>query len=183
MKTVEISVYQFNELSESAKEKAIENHRIYDEYSWSQEVLESVKEGLEHFGASLSNYSIDWNNINCSCWKVNFPEQSELSGVRLWKYLQNQGLLTYWNKYQKKTDKLLSGNCPFTGVCFDEDFLDNIRQFVKKPNKHTTFKELLEDAVYNCFNAGCKDFEYQQSDEAITETLSEYEFTEDGSRY
>jgi len=183
MKTVEVSVYQFSELSESAKEKAISDFRVFDEYSWSQEVLQSVEDGLEHFGASLSDYSIDWNNINCSSWKISFPEQGELSGVRLWKYLQNNHL-TYWNKYQKKTDELLSGNCPFTGVCFDEDFLDNIRKFIKRPDS-STFEDLLEESVWNCFNAGCKDYEYQQSDEAITEMIeaNDYEFTEDGERF
>ena len=89
--------------------------------------------------------------------------------------------MTYYNKYSKKIDLVLNGNCPFTGVCFDEDFLDNIREFIKKPNNQT-FEDLINDSVYNCINSGCKDYEYQCSREAIEETISlnEYEFTEDG---
>ena len=88
------------------------------------------------------------------------------------------------NKYHKKTQNLLAGDCPFTGICFDEDFLDNIRKFVKKPDS-TTFKELLTDAVYNTINAGCKDWDYINSDEGIEESIiaNEYEFKADGTRF
>lgn len=185
MKTIRTKVYSFNELSETAQQTAIENYRYSDfkgGYYWGNEVINSVEKGLEHFGAELKRYSIDWDNINCSDWKIEFPEHSELQGVRLWKYLHNNNLLTYFNKYQKKQDNLLDGNCPFTGVCFDEDFLDNIREFVKKPN-NTTFEELLKDAVYNCFNSGCKDWEYLCSDAAIKEELenSDIQFLSNGN--
>ena len=184
MKTIRTKVYQFNELSKDAKEKAIEWFRGINEYNGSSEVLDSIRNGLRHFESFLKDYSIDWDNINGCDFKIKMDyddEICELSGVRLWKYLHNNSLLTYWNKYNKKRDDLLSGNCPFTGVTFDEDFLDNIREFVKKPNNQT-FEELLNDAVYNTINAGCKDWEYQQSDEAIAETIevNEYHFTKDG---
>jgi len=174
MKTIRTKVYSFNELNETAQQTAIDNYRDSnnDGYFWGDDVINSVNKGLEHFGAELKHYSIDWDNINGCSWKIEFPSNSELSYIRLFKYLNNQNMLTYFNKYSKKYENLLDGNCPFTGVCFDEDFLDNIREFVAMP-KDITFEELLEDAVYNCFNAGCKDFEYQQSDESIKETLLE----------
>lgn len=170
MKTIRIKVYSFNELSEQAKQVAIDSKRYTDEFFWGDDVINSVNKGLEHFGAKLKNYSIDWDNINRCSWKIEFPEHSELSNVRLWKYLNNQNMLTYFNKYSKKYENLLDEGCPFTGVCFDEDFLDNIREFVSMP-KDITFEELLEDAVYNCFNTGCKDYDYQNSDEGIIETI------------
>jgi len=187
-KTIRVKVYQFSELkTENAKQNAIEWFRDGNEYHCSDDVLDSIKKGLLHFGAELKNYSIDWDNINVCDFSIDMgttDEIEELKGARLWKYLHNNNLLTYWNKYHKKTENLLAGDCPFTGICFDEDFLDNIRQFVKKPDS-TTFKELLTDAVYNTINAGCKDWEYQQSDEAIIETIeaNEYEFKADGTRF
>jgi len=188
MRTIRTKVYQFSELkSQQAKDAAIEWFRSDNEYHHSDEVIKTIKEGLLHFGAELKNYSIDWDNINGCDFSIDLgvsEEVEELTSVRLWKYLHNNNLFTYYNKYNKKTENLLEGSCPFTGVCFDEDFLDNIRQFVKKPDT-TTFKELLTDAVYNAINAGCKDWEYQQSDEAIIETIeaNEYEFKADGTRF
>ena len=202
MRTIRTKVYQFSELGEPAKQKAIEWYRDGNEYIHSGEVLDTIKKGLAQFGATLKNYSIDWDNINCSYFAIDLEttdeieelefaidlettdEIEELEGVRLWKYLHNNNMLAYWNKYHKKTQNLLAGDCPFTGICFDEDFLDNIRKFVKKPDS-TTFKELLTDAVYNTINAGCKDWDYINSDEGIEESIiaNEYEFKADGTRF
>jgi len=86
------------------------------------------------------------------------------------------------DKYNKKTIPLLSGNCPLTGVCFDESFLDAVRNFIARPSD-ISFTELMEDCVYNTIKAGCNDYEYQQSEEAIIETIeaNEYDFKDDGT--
>ena len=189
MKTIETTVYNFSELSDSAKATAIEQirQREYETgFNWGSEALDTLKAFLEHFNVKLGRYSIDWFNANGSDIRISFNDSNieELSGVRLWKYLHNNGLLTYWRKYTKKTEKLLSGDCPFTGVCFDENCLDNIREFVKKPT-NITFRELIEESIEKLLKDCEKDADYQFSDEGITEMIeaNEYDFTEDGEIY
>ena len=189
-RTIRTKVYKFEELSEQAKEKAIEWYRNSDnDFCWSDEILETVKTALKHFDCKLSDWSIDWDNINRSSWSIKFEfnyedEVKELNGARLFKYIQNN-YLKYYDKYKKeyRTD-LLSGNCPFTGVCYDESFLDPIRKFMKKPDS-TTFEELIEDATRSAFSDGCDEWEAQQTDEYITEqiTANEYEFLVTGKKF
>jgi hypothetical protein len=191
MRILETKLFSFSELNSEAKETAIQRYReslLYnDGYYWGYEVIQSIKLGLEHFNFNLVDYSIDWDNINCSDTTIKYlgdDDIMELSYIRLWKYLQNSGMLTYFCRYDKKKKELLSGSCPFTGVCFDEDFIDPVREFIKNP-KDITFKELIEDCVYSCLLAGCKDWEYILSDESISEYLddSDFEFTESGEIY
>ena len=182
MRIKEIKCYQFNELSDEAKEKAIENFTYDMEYFGSDEALESIKQGLSHFDASLHDYSIDWLNANGSHFKISMNEDIELlSFVRLWKYI-NQNYHNYYCKYDKKIKPLLSGNCPFTGVFLDEEFLDEIREFMNKPD-HRTFKDLLYNAVQNVLQEAERDFEHQQSEEYLLEhfNANEYEFDEYGN--
>jgi len=173
MRTIETKVYQFSELSEEAKETALSNWSGTCEYFWRSEVIETIKKALDQYGFNFKNYFIDWNYIHGCYYTIDSVHSDEilnLSGVRLWKYLKNN---------YSSID--LSGNCPFTGVCFDEDFLDNIREFLKKPNSQN-FEELIADSVYNTINSGCKDFEYQQTEEYFADhaEANGYEFTEDG---
>jgi len=186
MKTVRIKIYKFNELSEEAKQNAIDYFRSSNDYFYmGSEILDSINRGLDHFGGELSDYSIDWQNINNSTYLIKYSvseDIQQLSGVRLWKYLNNSGLLHIRDKYNKKIIPLLSGNCPLTGVCFDESFLDAVRNFIARPSD-ISFTELMEDCVYNTIKAGCNDCEYQQSEEAIIETIeaNEYDFKDDGT--
>lgn len=184
MRKAILNIYQFKELGEDAKQKALNNMREGNEFSWSDDYIESIKRAVKHFDFNLIDYSIDWDNINRSSYEIRSTHKLDdienLSGPRLYKYLQNNLII---NK-KGKNNPLLIGECPFTGFCSDENFLDEIREFVKKPT-NITFKELIENCVYNTINAGCKDWEHMQSDEAIIENIDAngYEFTEDGEMY
>ena len=75
--------------------------------------------------------------------------------------------------------------CVLTGVCYDNDILEPIYNFLKRPDSKTTFEDLIQDieaAIQKTFN---NMEEWLNSDEIITETIeaNEYEFTEDGERY
>ena len=108
-------------------------------------------------------------------------EIENFSGARLFKYLQNY--MTLRSKYENKIINLLDGNCPFTGYCADEDFLDPIKEFMKSP-KNITFRELMEECVHEGLKAIENDYEYQNSREYFEEeTLSNnVEFTEEGEQ-
>jgi hypothetical protein len=187
MKTIEINLYSFNELSDKAKENAMNNHLNSFEYHFASEAMETIKRGLDHFNFELSNYSLDWQNANNSYFRLKnnntYSEYSELSGPRLFKLINNQFEQTYY-KYSKKYVSIFNGNCPFTGVCFDESFIDPIRKFMQRPD-NTTFAELMEDCVYSVLRDTEKDIEYHLSEEAYEEECeaNEYTFTEDGELY
>lgn len=186
MKTIELQVFQIKELSKEAQERAHENYLSdKNEYFWMDEYLDSLKKGIEHFGFSLDNYSIDWECPARTYIKISGPseEVEELSGVRLFKYLQNNHMKTFC-KYSKKYVSVLAGDCPFTGYCGDEDFLSPVRGFMRKPNG-TTFKELVLECSDSLFSAASKDCEYQNSFEYFIEhaEANEYEFLIDGTQY
>ena len=60
--------------------------------------------------------------------------------------------------------------------------IDPIRDFIKSPDKETTFEELIKDCFHSFAKSVASDIEYQNSDEAIIETIeaNDYDWTEDG---
>lgn len=184
MRTRTINIYNFNELDEETQQAAIEKFREFpDLYGWHHENIQSLKGFVDHFNLS----SLDWEISLCSysnaSASVNDEDLANLQGIRLWKWLHNCGILRYYNKHTKRHEDLLSGDCPFTGYCFDENLLDAIREFVKKPEEGTTYQELINDCLSNWVKAYVTDWEYAYSDEGIKETIeaNEYEFNEDGT--
>jgi len=205
MRTIRIKLYKFNELSESAKEKAIEDYRNKSDYNdYSEEITESVKAVIELFNLKTGR---SWDDIRTSHIDDSILE---LKGVRLYKYIENN----YYNdlftpKYIGSKDRKITGkqfifearkdhkgndytmifsklkrnnSCPLTGVCYDNDILQPVYDFLKKPSKDVTFEDLIRDiegAITKCYR---DNEEWVNSDEYITETIeaNEYEFTKDG---
>ena len=186
MRTVRTKVYTFAELTPSAQQTAISNYLNSErEYEWMDEYIDTIKQGLEFYGFELGNrWSIDYSSANCSHAPITSShrtEVDELSGVRLWKYLQNN-YSTYFCKYDKKHKPTLDGNCPFTGFCGDESFLDKVREFMMKPT-NISFAELMESSVYDVLKQMECDYDDQNSEEYAIERLQEdgTEFTVNGN--
>ena len=176
METKTYTVYKFEELSEEAKEKAIEHFRdnVVD-FPWSDEYIEGMKAFAEFFNISLGRWSVGGRG---ECVPFELSEEMEaLSGRKLKRYLKEN----YLERKNKHGHKPLDGQCFFTGFCGDEDLLDPMRKFFKYPGKIEA-KELFED----CFNAWIKaynaDRDYQYTDKSIIETIQEndYDFLENG---
>ena len=62
MRTIKISVFSFDELSDKAKEEARQEVRCTQAYFWADEAINSLKQMALHFGAVLSDYDIDFSN-------------------------------------------------------------------------------------------------------------------------
>lgn len=60
MKTIKVNVFQFDELDQEAKEKAMDELHLTDEYPWANDSLESLKKFAEILGIKIVDYSIDW---------------------------------------------------------------------------------------------------------------------------
>ena len=204
MRTIRTKVYQFSELSESAKENAIENYRNSERYNqhYFDEVIESVKEVCDLLNLKTGR---EYTDIRTSHIDDNILE---LQGIRLYKYILNN----YSNVlFQKKTyhfcrmedgtkrfncvglngGKYVSNcqteiaSCPLTGVCYDMDILQPVYDFLKRPDLSTTFEDLMqeiESAISKTFD---NTEEWLNSDEFIKDEIeaTEYEFKADGTRF
>ena len=202
MKTIEINLYSFDELSDKAKRKAlkeyIENEDFY--YIW-EEAHETVKAFCDK--TIVKTYQDSWlepnfNNIDDSILN--------LTGVRLMKYFINNFDFLYKPKYLKsyddhKTHRMIkniialnTGNkyslaysniqketsCNLTGVCYDDDFLKPIYDFLQKPTKNKTFEDIISDCFYCLKKSIENEIEYMQSMEYFNELceMNNYYFTE-----
>ena len=60
MRTIEITLYSFTELSEKAKEKALTNYQNTHYFYFEDDALESLKAFFDKIGVKLKNYEIDY---------------------------------------------------------------------------------------------------------------------------
>jgi hypothetical protein len=158
-----------------------------------QECMDTLKGFCKHFDLELKDWCISsvpdrGEGITvifpCPDYSGNIDTTGELAGVRLFKYINNN-YLSYRNKYTEKIEPdLLAGNCPFTGVCWDESMLDPMREFMRKPTG-IDFDDLVQDCFASLLKALHNETEYQYSDEGLRDHLSinEYEFTTSGEFY
>ncbi len=106
--------------------------------------------------------------------------------VKNWEIKQGPNKGKFGRSYYSRITK--ENCCVLTGVCYDDDLLGPIYDFLKAPD-NTNFEDLLN----NCFEALRKSvedeveyrIEYRNSREAIEEDIeaNEYTFLEDGTRF
>lgn len=189
MRTETISIYQFSELSDEAKETAISEHRefLQREDFWGAERLASYR-------AAEKLYE-DLHNI-----------EETISGGRLVAWIQNN-LSHYWERKnyiskhedgkivnsdwkhkhgstKKKLSRVFSTNnlenCPLTGVCYDYDFLLPIIEFMRKPSSRIDNTDLT---IPDYEKIAERDIDFD--DDYVIENIeaNNYEFNEDGTIY
>jgi hypothetical protein len=211
MRTIEKNIYSFNELTEEAKAKAIDNHRIFiyeNEHFLAYDIRSLFDVIGGQFNCNWDSFDVANNDINVT---YSFSDNiSELSGIRALKWLENNffpfvekpkflkcfnGKKEKWPYRYRKYGKGINGiytllystifvgiDCPFTGFCYDYDFIRPFIEFRKKPND-TTIQELFESGFYSVIKSANAEYEHSLSDEAIIDTIlaNEYEFYEDGA--
>lgn len=92
MRTECKTIFKINELSDDAKEKALQKWCEKHEFFWGDEVVDSLTKGVELFGFKLKDYCVDYTNSNRSYVSESFrgdyeDEIFELTGKRLYSYL------------------------------------------------------------------------------------------------
>ncbi|AKJ74146.1 hypothetical protein HWA87_gp83 [Salmonella phage 35] len=188
-----ISLYTFNELSDVAKAKAIENYREYksgDQFDFSE-----YKESLREFCDDLCVEVRDWSYGLGGCdvrYEINHSSDVEdLSGVRAYKWIINnvnafnmrrrvyreyREVNNHGFKQKASFVKWVSGvfnasnDCPYTGVCYDESLLKPFRDFLKKPDDRT-IAELIREAIDGYCSDMLEDLEFRESDEYLRDDL------------
>lgn len=154
MRTIETTIYTFEELSDTAKEKARNWYREGFDYPWWSEVHDSLKAFCDGFGIKVLDYSYGGRGAHIST----DADNSHFRGFKL-----------------KDFDR----EAMPTGFCFDcalrYTFAD---QFKQHGDALGAFKAALNQFLLDVET----DIEYQYSDEAVDESIEAngYEFTEEG---
>lgn len=217
------NVYEFDELSDEAKQKAIKGQRDFEmeiENPWADEWRDTLHKIEELFDIevdfdSYNRHSISWRKW----WNKDYGEEAlALTGNRAISFLwNNYGRDIYKGKYYSCHDRwengkchyvsrrskctLVSGDCPLTGVCYDNDALDPLWNFLegKSPDEkpmviqhqfkyrfeNCTVKDIIEDCVDSLCDAWEREEEYRISDEGLIESIksNDYEYYDDGTLY
>jgi hypothetical protein len=66
MKTIEVTLYRYDELSDKAKLNALIDYQSDCEYDWSYDAVKSLKAFMNAVGVTMVNYNIDWLEPNRS---------------------------------------------------------------------------------------------------------------------
>lgn len=197
MKT--IKVYTATKLKEKfpdAFKKAFEKFQQStwdDEIPWNGEIIDSFKAIFEHSNMRLKDYELDTSNPSNSAVKFFFAGEEtteDLQGNRALAWIENnllsglrekkpfiQRIKNYSNKWYDFTKYGEIPSCPFTGVCFDEDFIESLLKSVKSGD---TLKEAYENLASVASKLMQSEIEYQSSEENFLE--QDFEFTKDGTR-
>jgi hypothetical protein len=207
MKTIEVTLYEFNELSQHAQRTAIdkcrETHSNYG-YHWDEENLASLRKFADIFDCSFPGR--DYSDV------IKYDGSgNELTGLRLRTFLiNNYGETLFKRKYlghinhhvkhrmvknktaqrtnnqyaQIYSNTQIDKDCNLTGYFIDHELLTSIWNFIDKPD-NSTMQDLVDESLHNWGKAVEADHEYQDSDEYIAEKIeaNKYEFTADGIIY
>lgn len=170
MRSKQITVYKFDELSDDAKGRAKEAYARDEGYAWAAEALDSLKALAKHFGGRLTDYSIDYFSCGQSSAEFDMPELS----ARETKLLL--GKLGTYNKRTGRGD----GECKLTGYCADENAIDGFRLAWRAGERD--LNELMQAAFDSWLKAAQADCDWQYSDEAFAEhcEANGYEFYDNG---
>lgn len=160
MKTIGIKLYQFNELSEEAKENALNNLRYINVESewWYECSIETFSE----FGIVVKSFHLERREIELDFKK----DITDICQKFAYEWKDNE-IGETCKAYLKSVDAQLCLDAS------DQDMLEDMEGvFIKD----------LEYAILNWFN---DEYDYQTSEEAIIETIeaNEYDFTENGKIY
>lgn len=198
--SVTYKLYRFEELSESAKEKALADYVRTCDYPWSGELRDTLKAFCEMVGIDVDRWSYDaWSHDSGSInWHDWSDECFALSGDRARSYFWNNygrcifKAKTIWprggisvNTKSRKSRLSVSCDCPFTGVCFDMDILDPMVKFMTCQDRRmdVTVEQIIRDCVESLFESAETDCRHCESMEYFADMClgNDWEFREDGT--
>ena len=173
MKTIEIKLYKFSELSKEAKQKAIELCDINVDNWWesSYEDAERVFCIISSFDTGRGNYCD--LNFTLSAYEVASEIKSE-HGVNCDTYKK---AINFINSYDNLVAKYSDGTNQ--DIVMEEN---NCKFDEEVEELEENFEKIIADCYLTMLINDC---EYRTSKEAIIETIeaNEYDFTEDGKLY
>ena len=212
MKQVKCNLYKFEELSEQSKKIVIDRERDKIQQwgvdAWESEHRDVLKKFEEIFDIEVRHWEVnDYSHNYRFSFDHDFYEMdaSEVKGKYLLRFLNSiyydvrkgkyfscgdrweNGKFHYSSRYSKILWE--EGNCPLTGFCYDNEILQPIWDWHKKPNWNLSLKDLVDECLENFFSQWEKEMLYCASDDYCIQELTEssaYEDTlyfEDGTEF
>ena len=200
MRIVETKVYQFEELSATAKEVAIENHRDVNTYDgWWEPIYEGLTQQANQAGFHVGSiyFSGFWSQGDGAMFEYTtlgdtllnrFIDGLDLSPMRK-NWLKTQ---TYAEALGKHSGHYYHENCCSHKISFESDSGYNYAN-VNFCNWISSFEDQFEEFVIAEYKSLCRDLYSQLSkycdelttDEAVAEAIiiNEWEFNEDGNNF
>ena len=196
MKQFKINLYSFDELTESAKRVVIDKERN-SQYNFAYLSMESDADERIHTLNKFCDvfdlhFKIDYDHQHRFIdWYFDYDSDEELAdrdGKMIFRYLNKyyfaiRSPKTYFKNRYDENGKFdykirhsriiwIEGNCPFTGVCYDEDILQPIFDWYRNPNLKLSIRELLQDCFDNFMRCWENEDDYRMSDEHLSDMIS-----------
>lgn len=187
-----INLYKLEELSREAQERAYNEFSKINEYIWNDENVSTLKEFERVFDVEVKDWEYDENRYRFRLVFPNDDRRIELYGEKLSKLIMNcywehlfVGKVYYNNKRRRRSRILKTSDCVLTGYIGDDFILKPIYEFLRKPDKYTNFKDLMNDCVDSFFSYCQNDLEYYNSYENFEDVSRSngLEYLESGEIY
>lgn len=184
MRNIKVVVYNYEELSDAAKARARDAYR---EAGWAEP--DHVSDSLRDSWNELRKYIMPWADSSNDVSNLSGPramawvEHNVLAPLRIpigsYKYNKRRRQLANYGRHYRQG---LVMPCPFTGICYDEIFIEKMVQWVHEGHDLNSVYHWLEDEIAMIYE---REREYYYSDEAVADVIitNGYEFTEDGELY
>ena len=176
MRTIEIKAYQFKELDEQTKEKAIQNNYhisvLDDWYDFTKHDLKEVGIELKSFDIDRGNYcNIQIDYVFNTCEKI-----IESHGANSETYKIAERFIKKYNSIQEEIDSLND----YENDDSDEEHLNKLMQLDK--DLEDLDEEYQKEFSQEALSMLKQEYEHMTSEEYIIDMFeaNEYEFTAEG---
>lgn len=181
--TIEKTIYNFDELSDSAKTTAINEHISDCGYASSYDWENVLNEFCKMFGIAVNNWEIStYYGYRYNIDTYNTGYIADCGGNRLAKYLVNND--SYYYRFDNKYHdiKFIAENCGLSGFCGDYDALRPVVDARDYKVKFDSFDDLMTECVEAIFSGWLRDMEYEETEEYFSEVaeINGYQFDEFG---
>lgn len=186
MKTISINVFSFNELSPKEKQLAMSKYDMDTSH-----IYEDAEKTIQKF-----HYLMGTNTGRRGMFDVDMVRIDEnilhLCGLRLRAWLYNNlGKTIYAPKYLAKgrySKVFVTTSCTLTGVCYDDDILSPIYDFIDHytPEKSAiTLENLITTCILTLKESVDDESEYRLSEEYFHEECiaNDWMFDKSGNMY
>lgn len=188
MRTEQINIYQFSELSEQAKQKAIEKRRYWNvSHNWWEHVYDWFKEEHPQYKdckISFSGFSgqADGASFTFRLDSAYFEKWVESLDIPEWK---KAVLVHYMPEFTGERNMSQYSHKYTVSICLSSE--DHNRENIDALKHYHEFLELLRTEYYaHCdelYRALEDEYDYLTSDECIIEGMADCEFYENGDTF